>query len=223
MGFIAEYSLSNPILLETRRTVPDVGVSVEDEQFVSDDRSRLILWAKGREDDLERFFRALPDDPSIAGFEVLSRLAGLRLFRVTLSEEGERGLTYVSAIDYGITLLDITAEGGTETDKVNYRAQMPHREAFLNYREECQERDLSFGLHRLYRSEDDATEGYGVTPRQAEVLRRALERGYYQVPREVSTKELAEEFDISSQALSALLRRGHAALLQNTVASGDGI
>ena len=69
---------------------------------------------------------------------------------------------------------------------------------------------MAFSLRRLYRSEDDPTERYDLTPRQTAVLRRALERGYFDVPRNVSAEELAEEFEISSQALSALLRRGRA-------------
>ena len=217
MGFIAEYTLSNPILQKTREAVPEVAFTVEDEQPAPDEHSRLILWARGSEDELDRFLGELPDDPTISDFDVLSTIPERRLFSITLSPAGERGLTYVAAIEFGITFLDIEAEG---TD-VEYRAQVPSREALLDYRELCRERDLSFELHRLYRSEGDATAEYGITARQQEVLRRALKRGYYEVPREISSEELADEFEISSQALSALLRRGHAALLGSTIAE-DG-
>jgi hypothetical protein len=214
MGFIAEYTLSNPILQETRRRVPDVTFEVEDEQPVSGDPSRLIFWARGTEESLEQVFRALPDDPSLTDFEILSDVPERRLLRVDLSAEGERGLTYIDAMEFGVTLLSIELHGlGVE-----YRAQFPNREALSNYRRRCGERELSFKLRRLYRDEDDEAAAYGVTPRQREVLLRALERGYYEVPRETSTKALADEFGISSQALSALLRRGHEALLLSTIA-----
>jgi len=219
MGFIAEYTLSNPILQETRRRVPEVEFEVEDEQPVSDDRSRLIFWAKGTEESLERVFRALPDDPSLTDFEILSDVSERRLFRVSLSSEGERGLTYIDAIEFGITLLSIELYG----EGVEYRAQFPDREALSDYRKRCRDRGLSFKLRRLYRGEDDEVVAYGVTPRQREVLLRALELGYYEVPRETSTVELSDEFEISSQALSALLRRGHEALLRSTIGEGTGI
>ncbi|SIR82195.1 helix-turn-helix domain-containing protein [Natronorubrum thiooxidans] len=216
MSVIAEYTVSNPILADTRRAVPGVTLEVEDEQPVPGTNSRLIIWARGTETDLKRFFRELPDDPTITSFELLSTLPERRLFRVTLSLEGERGLTYVDAIEHGITFLDIEASG----DEMRYRAQIPNRRALVDYREQCQERGLSFDLRRLYRSDADPAGRYGLTARQQDALCRALEAGYFDVPRETSTEELADEFDISSQAFSALLRRGHDALLRNTIAEG---
>ncbi|MDQ2049066.1 helix-turn-helix domain-containing protein [Natronolimnohabitans sp. A-GB9] len=219
MSFIAEYTLSNPILEETRRAVPTVTVEVEDEQPAQGEQSQLIFWASGEEDALERFFRELPNDPSITSFELLSILDERRLFRVTLTDSGERGLTYTDAIALDITFLDIEARG----IGMQYRAQVPNRDVLFEYRKRCEERDLSFELRRLYRSEAATTEKYDLTPRQRDVLRRALAEGYFEVPREISTAELAEEFDISSQAISALLRRGQKAILQSTLDDGDSI
>ena len=217
MGYIAEYSIPNPILQETRRTVPDVELEVEDEQPIIGEHSKIILWARGSESDLERFKAELPDDPSIIEYEFLSDISERRLFSVTLSAAGERGLTYVDAIEHGITFLDIVAKG----DTMNYRAQVPSRDALTNYREQCEERGLSFELRRLYTRDQTDTAGTGLTSRQREVLLRALERGYYEVPRGISTAELADEFDISGQALSALLRRGHEALLRDTIGHSE--
>ncbi|ELY42023.1 helix-turn-helix domain-containing protein [Natronorubrum sulfidifaciens] len=217
MSVIAEYTVSNPILADTRQAVPGVTLEVEDEQPVPGTNARLIVWARGTEADLERFFADLPDDPSITSFETLSTLPERRLFRITLSPEGERGLTYVDAIEHGITFLDIEANG----DEMRYRAQVPDRDALVDYREQCQERGLSFDLRRLYRSDADTAARYGLTARQRDALCRAFEAGYFAVPREASTAELADEFDISSQAFSALLRRGHVALLGNTIADDE--
>ncbi|WP_408957417.1 helix-turn-helix domain-containing protein [Natrinema sp. 74] len=211
MSFIAEFAFSSPIMRATRQDVPGVTITVEDEQPDRTGESKLIVWATGTEDDLERFFRTLPTDPSVTAFEILSTLSERRLCRVTLSDDGERGLTYVDAIDVGITFLDIESSGS----ETRYRAQVPNRDALSQYRERCAERGLSFDLRRLYRIEADETEQYGLTSRQRDVLRRALDAGYFEVPREISTEELADEFDISSQALSALLRRGHRAILRS--------
>ncbi|ELY60494.1 bacterio-opsin activator HTH domain-containing protein [Natronococcus amylolyticus DSM 10524] len=212
MSFIAEYSLSNhPIMRTARRRVPEVTIEVEDEQSDRHDGSHLIFRASGATEALERFFEALADDRSVDEFERLSTVSERCLFRVRLTPEGERGMTYTDAFELGITFLDI----GLQAESVRYRAHFPSREALAAYRERCDERELAFSLRRLYRSEDDAAERYDLTPRQADVLRRALERGYFDVPRKVSAEELAEEFEISSQALSALLRRGQRTILRD--------
>lgn len=46
-----------------------------------------------------------------------------------------------------------------------------------------------------------------LTPRQEAAVRAALREGYYQVPRQLSLTELADEMDTSVSALSELLRR----------------
>ncbi|WP_136715310.1 helix-turn-helix domain-containing protein [Halorientalis salina] len=213
MSLIAEYTLSNPILRETRRAVPSVEVEVEDEQPTTTNPSQLVFWARGDEADLDRFFEALPADPSIRDFEILSSAPERYLFRATLSPNAEQGMTYVDAIQSGITFLEIKTSG----EGVEYRAEVPDRESLSAYREQCQERGLTFELRRLYRSEHAVARGYGLTDRQRDVLGRALEQGYFEVPRNTSVSELADEFDVSSQALSALLRRGQATLLENTI------
>lgn len=52
-----------------------------------------------------------------------------------------------------------------------------------------------------------------LTETQYETICKAHELGYFDVPREVTLKELAAELGISHQALSERLRRSHAALV----------
>lgn len=214
MSLIAEFELSNPIIRETRRAVPDVVVEVEDEQLSADDPPRLVIWVAGERDDLERFEAHLPDDPSIEGFEKLAEVDDRKLYRITLSETGDVGMTYVDAVDLGITFLEIRGSGAG----VRYRAQVPSREALFAYFEACRDRGLSLRLVGLYQSERDERGESKVTPRQREVLRTALERGYFDVPRQVTLEELADELEISDQALSALVRRGLTNHLRDTLA-----
>lgn len=218
MGLIAEYTLTNPVLRETRQAVPDVEFVVEDEHLRSGDQSRLVTWARGSEDDLERVVDELPDDPSITDFEVLSSLPDRRLVAVSLAPVAEAGVTYGAAIAAGITFLDIEARG----TGVNYRAHLPDREALADYRNRCRENGLGFDLHRLYRDSLEPTAAYGLTDRQRDVLQTALDQGYFEVPRDTSSEELARHLEVSSQALSATLRRGLTALLRNTVAADVG-
>ena len=58
---------------------------------------------------------------------------------------------------------------------------------------------------------------YGVTQPQRETLMRAVQRGYYSIPRQMSTQDLAEDLDISDQAVTERLRRAIVTLTENTL------
>lgn len=215
MSLIAEYELSNPILQETRRALPDLLFSVEDEHLSAEEVPKLVFWMQGPEEDLEQFEELFPDDPTVESHERLADLGQRRLYRMTLSEAGLVGMTYLEAIELGITFLDIRGSG----KGIHYRAQIPSRETLSAYQQLCEDRELNFRLVSLYRGEGAGGDSYGVTTRQREVLRTALEAGYFDVPRQATLEDLAEEFGISGQALSALLRRGQANLLRRTIAT----
>ena len=58
---------------------------------------------------------------------------------------------------------------------------------------------------------------HNLTEQQYDTLTRAVEQGYYDVPREMNAKELADELDISHQALSERFRRGTKNLVNSTL------
>jgi hypothetical protein len=58
----------------------------------------------------------------------------------------------------------------------------------------------------------------GLTDRQREALRVALETGYFSVPRETSLEDLAKRLDVSDTAASQRLRRG----VENLIADRFG-
>ena len=56
-----------------------------------------------------------------------------------------------------------------------------------------------------------------LTDRQREVLALAVERGYYEIPRETTTAALAEELDVSRRTVEDHLRRAERKLLTSLV------
>ncbi|AFZ71395.1 helix-turn-helix domain-containing protein [Natronobacterium gregoryi] len=58
-----------------------------------------------------------------------------------------------------------------------------------------------------------------LTDRQREVLSLAVERGYYELPRETTTRELAGDFDLSRRTVEDHLRRAERKLLTTLVAN----
>lgn len=56
-----------------------------------------------------------------------------------------------------------------------------------------------------------------MTERQRTVVHRAFDQGYFETPKESTLEPIAEEMDISPQAVSGLLNRGLKNLLQETL------
>ncbi|WP_435154670.1 helix-turn-helix domain-containing protein [Haladaptatus sp. DFWS20] len=213
MNFIAEFDIDTPILAKTRRAVTGLTVDIEDLQLRSGKSSALVCWVDC--DDFESIDRTLPRDSTVEAFEVLAESNGRRLYRVALSEEGASSLIYPIAVEQGITFLEVRGtESGTQIS-----ARIPNREVLISLHEQLEERDVSLQLKHIYRADDSDDAAYGVTDRQHEVLLYALEEGFFSVPRKITLREIADEFDISDQAASTLCRRGLANLLSHTVAS----
>ncbi|QLK26103.1 helix-turn-helix domain-containing protein [Natrinema zhouii] len=208
MVLIVEYEIETPIL---RRTVDAVSrIDVEEIYQSETGETKLICWAYG--DSLEDIGAALDDDETIREYSLLEEADGRRLYSVTLSEQGEEHLTYPTAAEYDIGFHEITV-----TTMTKIRARVPTREALFAYRDVCREKDIPFRIQRLFRESNPSSDRYGITDSQLEALLVALEEGYFDVPRRTTLSAVAEQLDISAQALSARLRRGQANLLQNTV------
>ncbi|MBP1987357.1 helix-turn-helix domain-containing protein [Halolamina salifodinae] len=60
-----------------------------------------------------------------------------------------------------------------------------------------------------------------LSERQSEVVTTALERGYYEWPREVDAETLAEELDIAHSTFLEHLRKAERALLEDALSRGD--
>lgn len=113
-----------------------------------------------------------------------------------------------------VTLLEAT---GT-ADAWDFELRFPTHEALSAFRERCADADVSLEVVRVYRpTNPDAGPWFGLTAPQREALTLAVREGYYSIPRQISTKELADVLDISDQALTERLRRAIVALTTNTV------
>jgi hypothetical protein len=213
MNFIAEFDISTSIFRETRETLPGLVTEIEDVQLRSNRQPQLVCWVQT--DDYGAFEAALPNDSTVEEFEVLADGTDRRLYRITLSERGASSLTYPVAVEHDVTYLEVR---GTDRG-TRISARIPTRERFGAFRTALERRQIPFRLHRIFQADTTAEPQYGVTDRQREVLLFAFEAGYFDVPRRVSLSEIAREFDVSDQALSALLRRGEANLIRHSLAS----
>lgn len=127
-----------------------------------------------------------------------------------------RGLSEVEA-----TLLN--AVGGT--NGWTFEVRLPDYDALTDLREHCSDAQIPVELRGIYRPTKVGPDAeYGLSDPQRDALVLAVRGGYYSIPRELSTKELAAELDISDQAVTERLRRAIVTLVEHTifVASDDG-
>ena len=106
-------------------------------------------------------------------------------------------------------------------DRWHLRVLFPDREHFARTHSFAEDHGLTFELRSIRELETEPAGRYGLTEGQYEALLLAAERGYFEVSRETTLEELADELDVSHQALSEQLRRGMAALIEDTLFVGD--
>lgn len=218
MALVGEATLDTPILAATLDAVPDATLQLEEIRSLPDERLRFLVWAS--DCDFGAFESALATDETVRGFRRLTAVGDRRLYRFTLTEAGEEASTYLAAAAADIVVLNLTVTA----DGMRVVARVPSREALRAYAEACQRRGVTFRLKRLYDEEEAASDGgggreFGLTESQRKALRCALDMGYFDVPRRTSVSDVADELDVSGQAVSTLLRRGQTNLLENTLGS----
>jgi hypothetical protein len=104
----------------------------------------------------------------------------------------------------------------------NFELRFSDHASLSGFTEHCKNQRVSLKMGRIYNpTEPDAGPWYGLTDRQREALRLAVERGYYDIPRGCTTKDLAAELDISDQAVTERLRRAIVALVSYTLLVTD--
>lgn len=105
-----------------------------------------------------------------------------------------------------------------EADAWVFELRMPSHDTLSEFQEVCFDVDIPLDVRAIYNpTRPEAGPWYGLSAIQRKTLTRAVEEGYYTLPRETSTKALAEEFDISDQAVTERLRRAIEALTRNTL------
>ena len=80
-------------------------------------------------------------------------------------------------------------------------------------------RDILEGLERAHRRSEllalSSVDAAGLlTPRQDEIIQLAYDRGYYNTPKDIGLREIADIFDISASTVSEILRKSERRIMQ---------
>jgi len=122
------------------------------------------------------------------------------------------GLEALATVDAIIERIAVRPNGWRQT------GWFADRDAFSAFSSFWQQ-NASFRLHRLTHDGESEPPGDGLTDRQHEALRIAYELGYFEIPRQSSLEDVAEELDISPSSVSERLRRAQTQLIEETVAT----
>lgn len=210
MSVIAEFTVpSNQFALyETLSTVPEMIVEVERLVAHGPDRIMPYFWTSGANH--EDFEAAARDDPSVEDLTKLDVLEEAVLYRANWIQDVESVI--YAYTETGAILLDATGRNEQWELQLRFDSETNVTQ-FSNY---IDDQELALDLSRLYHPSQPTSESPPMlTETQRETVIAGLRTGYYEIPRETTPSELAEEFGVSQQALSKRFRRAHKALAES--------
>jgi hypothetical protein len=199
-------------LSHTLGSLPDLLFEVERIVTSGDDALMPLLWVRGPSRD--RVEETLKEDPTVDNVEIVGDFEDEWLFRMEWIDQVDLLVQMLTNAE--ATVLDAVGRDGQWKLRVLY----PERELFSKTHDFCEEHGLSFDVHSIRELEGEPAGRYGLTTEQYEVLAEAARMGYFEVPREVSLEELAEELGVSHQAASERVRRATSALVEDTLFVG---
>jgi predicted DNA binding protein len=210
MSVIVEFSLPDDEF-ELARILPiDDGASVTLETIVPTDDQAIPL-VRLHDASREAFEESLRANPGIDDLSIVEDTGSETLY--ALSWDSTRDAFVQGVREANATIL----EGFGTPETWTFRLRLPSHGALEAFREYCNDAGIRYTFERIASPTDPDTDPwYGLTQPQREALLRAVEEGYYAIPRRISTQELADELGISDQAVTERLRRAIVTLVTNT-------
>lgn len=189
------------------------GLSVELEKMIpAGDGSIPYFWVIG--EDRDKFDAVLRQEPELKNFETIDEVDGHRLYRAEWDSSVD---TFVNAIaEHDVVLL----EGGGDANTWEFQLRFSDSRQLSKFHDYCDERGIQLRVNSVYNPvEPSADTSRALTERQREIIERLYDAGYFEVPRKVTLTDIAEELDVSDQAVNECLRRGLQTLIATTVKS----
>jgi len=189
-----------------------VGTSVVLENLVPLGEQAVPFFTIFGADESNAFRAAVQDHPSVTDIQQVSSHNDRTLFALDWDVSEDRLFRGIE--ETGAHLLSAT--GGPNTWEFELRFQSHER--LSEFKTYCSDAGIALEVGRIYNpTRPESGPFYGLTQRQRDTLIRAVQGGYYSLPRELSTQDLADEFDISDQAVTERLRRAIVALVDNSL------
>lgn len=214
MSVIAEFRLASEdfALMRALETAPPMVLTVEQTIAEDPDQPELFAWVRG--DNFEQFEHALDSDDRIAEHEIVDSSREERLYRIRISASTDVGFYHLD-VELGTSRLDVSATH----EGVEFRMRFPDQQSLQEYFNRCRAQGITVTLHRLYHDQtgNQNDNHYSLSEKQRQTLELAYRKGFFEVPRLTSLAAIAQELEISEQAVSERLRRATATLISNAL------
>lgn len=167
-----------------------------------------FFWVYNGNDD--SFIETVQNHPTVDDFDVIEEHEDRKLYSLKWNVERDHffdGLAKTKAHLLGAT--------GT-ADSWEFDIRFPSHQNLSRFKKHCENAHVPLEVLRIYNpTRPDSGPHFGLTDAQREALQIAVAKGYYSIPRRCSTKDLAEELQISDQAATERLRRGIETFVRN--------
>ena len=213
MSVFAKFSLDNEEFHLGRLLSSSADVTFDVDRIVpSDDTVVPFLWVTGTE--FDEFERSVQASDEVTELIALDQVDGEVLYRITYAEPPD-------GIVGAITTANATVLEATGNDRWAFRLRFPDHAKLTDFYNYCTAESLPVEFERIYTLTEDTPSGHrlGLSEAQREALVLAVRRGYFATPSETSLRELADELDITQQALSNRIRRGNEQVLHSVLLS----
>ena len=169
-------------------------------------------WATGS--DHSTFEANVNAHPAVEELIELDALGNKRLYRITWNEAPTDLLKAIA--DAGGSVLRAHGDDGWW-----FRLRFEDHEAVSQFHDEVVDRGITLHVDRTYSPSEatDPVDRFDLTDGQREALLLALEQGYFATPRQTGLDELADDLDVTRQAVSKRIRRGNETVLHSVLSS----
>ncbi|GAB7011676.1 helix-turn-helix domain-containing protein [Halorubrum trueperi] len=198
------------VLEETIAQVPDVELEFVRFAIHSSACTSPFLWVStSRPDRLEA---AMRNDSSTERARCLSRDDGRDLYSIDWTARAACRIDGFAEIDGSV--LGVRRTSGGWTFRILFPDRATASKTFQTWRDD----GIGPSLSRIGNLSCREGDKGGLSATQYSTIAHAFQTDYYSVPRSTTLKELAMDFDVSHQAVSERLRRGHSHLVEQMLA-----
>ena len=211
MSTIAEFGIpaAEFALYETLERRSDMVFEVD--RVVAHDTTRVVPFVRATRGEFDGLTEILETDSSVAEVELLAKVEGESYYRMVWTDRAQV-IGYMVA-EQSATVHEAIASNG----EWHLRVFFPERSGLAATSEYARENGFALDVARIYGLENFEEAQHDLSERQYHTLTTAVERGYYDIPREMNAQELADDLNISHQALSERFRRAHKSLITNSL------
>ena len=160
----------------------------------------------------QEFGTEIERHPAVDELEALTTTEDGILYALTWDASNDTLLTGIEEADARLL------EGSGSSSEWSFEIRFPTHEAASRFQAHCTDNGLRIGIDGVYNPTVPEAGVWGLlTDPQREAMIAAIENGYYDIPRNISTADLGDQLGISDQAVTERLRRGVSTLAVNTM------